>query len=285
MNTMNFNDIISDSMTNPDPRAYEVIPWNDPGFSRRMLKEHLNQDHDLASRRSSVIDAHVRWIHETILRGAPGRILELGCGPGLYTSRLASLGHACTGIDFSPASIEYAREEAGKQGLDCTYTLGDLRTAEHGDGYDLVMFIFGDINTLPRKDARLVFEKIHASLKSGGAILLEPILETVIENIGVAQPSWYACGEGGGLFSDEPHIVLQKHFWFGDERNTTIVFYVVGADGAVARHANTFRAYSESEYRELLDSCGFGDVRFHGPLAGQTGPHCGDYTAITASKA
>ena len=26
------------------------IPWDEPGFSRRMLKEHLNQAHDLASR-------------------------------------------------------------------------------------------------------------------------------------------------------------------------------------------------------------------------------------------
>ncbi|MBW7996213.1 MAG: hypothetical protein FVQ81_06515 [Candidatus Glassbacteria bacterium] len=26
------------------------IPWNDPAFSRRMLIEHLSQEHDLASR-------------------------------------------------------------------------------------------------------------------------------------------------------------------------------------------------------------------------------------------
>ena len=67
------------------------IPWHEPGFSERMLREHLSQDHDLASRRSAKIDAQVEWLSQEIL---PDRasVLDLGCGPGLYTSRLASLG-------------------------------------------------------------------------------------------------------------------------------------------------------------------------------------------------
>ena len=47
-------------------------------------------------------------------RGA--RVLDLGCGPGLYTTRLAKLGHTCVGIDFSPASIAYAKAEAEHYG-------------------------------------------------------------------------------------------------------------------------------------------------------------------------
>ena len=38
------------------------IPWDDPGFSERMLAEHLSQQHDLASRRSETIDQHLDWI-------------------------------------------------------------------------------------------------------------------------------------------------------------------------------------------------------------------------------
>src|SRR5512139_3579983 len=85
----------------------EKIPWNDPDFSRRMLLEHLSQEHDAASRRFETIDRHVHWIHHAVLSGQPTRILDLGCGPGLYSSRLARLGHECVGIDFSPASIAH----------------------------------------------------------------------------------------------------------------------------------------------------------------------------------
>jgi 2-polyprenyl-3-methyl-5-hydroxy-6-metoxy-1,4-benzoquinol methylase len=115
----------------PEPWAEgETIPWSDPHFSSRMLKEHLSQEHDGASRRFEVIDQHVGWIHHEVLSERPTRILDLGCGPGLYTSRLSRLGHECTGIDFSPASIAYARKQAEREVLRCTYLQEDIRTAD-----------------------------------------------------------------------------------------------------------------------------------------------------------
>ena len=43
----------------PVPEAWaegDNIPWNDPGFSERMLREHFPQDHDAASRRTEKIE-------------------------------------------------------------------------------------------------------------------------------------------------------------------------------------------------------------------------------------
>ena len=97
---MNLMDIVN---RRPIPQPWaegEKIPWNEPDFSQRMLREHLSQQHDLASRRFAVIDQHVAWIYRSALQEKPSRVLDLGCGPGLYASRLARLGHTCTGIDF-----------------------------------------------------------------------------------------------------------------------------------------------------------------------------------------
>ena len=69
------------------------IPWDDPAFSVRMLREHLAQSHDAASRRAITINRQVDWLHRGVLDARPVAILDLGCGPGLYTSRLARLGH------------------------------------------------------------------------------------------------------------------------------------------------------------------------------------------------
>jgi 2-polyprenyl-3-methyl-5-hydroxy-6-metoxy-1,4-benzoquinol methylase len=105
----------------PEPWAEgEKIPWNEPWFSRRMLREHLSQEHDWASRRALTIQEHVDWIHREVLSGRSSRILDLGCGPGFYTSRLAELGHECTGVDFSPASIAYATDFARLKHLRCS---------------------------------------------------------------------------------------------------------------------------------------------------------------------
>ena len=87
-------DILELIERNPRPQPWsegEKIPWDEPGFSRRMLREHLSQEHDAASRRFATIDRHVDWIHRSVLTGSPSRLLDLGCGPGLYSSRLARL--------------------------------------------------------------------------------------------------------------------------------------------------------------------------------------------------
>ena len=129
----------------------ENIPWNDRDFSERMLAEHLTQEHNLASRRFDIIDRQVRWIHTAVLGSKPTRILDLACGPGLYTSRLARLGHVCVGIDYAPAAVHYAQETAIREGLACTYCLGDVRETEYGDGYGLVMMLFGQLERISKE--------------------------------------------------------------------------------------------------------------------------------------
>jgi SAM-dependent methyltransferase len=163
----------------PKPWAEgDKIPWDDRAFSRRMLNVHLSQAHDAASRRFVVIDRHVGWIHGQILKESPTRILDLGCGPGLYTSRLARLAHRCVGIDFSPASIAYAKEQAEEEGLACTYIQQDIRTADYGAGYGLVKLIFGEFNVFRPGEARTILEKAQLVISIVQSVQHPPIAAT-----------------------------------------------------------------------------------------------------------
>lgn len=91
---MNLNEIVQRT-TPPIPWAEgEKIPWNEPGFTQRMLREHLSQAHDAASRRLSKIDDHVAWIHADLLAGRPARVLGLGC---VAARRAAPIGSAPPG--------------------------------------------------------------------------------------------------------------------------------------------------------------------------------------------
>jgi 2-polyprenyl-3-methyl-5-hydroxy-6-metoxy-1,4-benzoquinol methylase len=135
----------------PVPEPYvegEKIPWDEPEFSRRMLKFHLSQDHDMASRRFSIIDKHVAFIDGLV--GGPTRVLDLGCGPGFYVSRFTSLGYKCRGIDFSPASVEYAREQAKEADQEIDYATEDVRKADFWSGYGLVAMVYGEFNVFKR---------------------------------------------------------------------------------------------------------------------------------------
>jgi SAM-dependent methyltransferase len=231
-----------------------------------MLREHLTQEHDLASRRFEKIDLHVAWIHRELLGDRPGRVLDLGCGPGLYTSRLARLGHQCTGVDFSPASIAYAVEAAEREGLHCAYLQEDIRTSAWGSGYDLVMLIFGEFNVFRPSDAKSILRRAYGALSEVGKLLLELSTFESVREEGKQGTSWYSSPSG--LFSGQPHLCLQENLW--DERAcvATIRYYIVDPSGDVARHASSSQAYTDEQLRALLVECGFKQVEFLPSLAG-----------------
>ena len=268
----------------PEPWSEgEKIPWNEPGFSQRMLREHLSQEHDAASRRSPTIDRHVEWIHRTILAGQPARIVDLGCGPGLYSSRLARLGHECVGIDFSPASIAYARESARKDKLRCTYLEQDIRVAEYGDGYDLAMLVYGELNVFRKSDATAILTKAHQALAPGGRLLLEVHTLDCVRALGMQPATWYSSA--GGLFSASPHICLTESFWDDQQKVATHRYFVVdAATGAVTRHADSTQGYTDEEYRSLFEGCGFGAAVFYPSLMGEPDESQSGLVAIVCQR-
>lgn len=272
---------------NPTPTPWsegDNIPWNEPGFSERMLSEHLTQDHDMASRRTEKIEAHINWLHQEALGGQPGKFLDLGCGPGLYSSRLAKLGHQVTGIDYSPASIAYAREQAVHHGQEITYIHEDIREAEYGNNFSNAMLIFGETNVFRPSDIRKVFEKIYAALKPGGKLILEPHPFEAIREIGNKPPSWFSSL--GGLFSPDPHLVLTENFWDEKQSAATIRHYIVeAATGIVIRYGQSFQAYTNEAYRKILADAGFTAIQFYPSLTGIPDPEQEYLIAITAKKA
>ena len=245
----------------------EKIPWDDPAFSERMLREHLSQDHDMASRRQQMIDLHVSWIHEMCLKGRSSRILDLACGPGLYLQRLARLGHTCVGIDFSPASVRYAASQAASAKLRISYALDDIRVADYGKEFDLVLLVFGEFNVFKSKEAEALLEKIHHALKPEGHVILEPQTYDAIDQDGKRAACWHTAS--AGLFSPTPHIWLEEHFWHADCHAATTRYFIVDAvTGAVDRYASTSQAYTDDEYKRLLANAGFHQIQRFPSLAG-----------------
>lgn len=259
----------------------EKIPWDDPEFSRRMLDEHLSQEHDAASRRAERIERQVSWIHNELLSAAPRVILDLGCGPGLYTSRLAGLGHRCVGIDFSPASIEYARTTAEARKLACRYLHQDIRTAEYGAGYGLVMLLFGEFNVFRRNEVEGILGKAFRSLAEGGNLLLEAHTFQAVKDRGRRPSRWGALEKG--LFCEGPHVLLEESFWDDQSGAAVERYYVIdAATGRVSRHGQSITAYDETKYRRMLAAAGFEDVCIRPSMGEDAGDD--DLLVITARK-
>jgi SAM-dependent methyltransferase len=232
-----------------------------------MLAEHLSQAHDGASRRTAIIERQVTWIHEQVLSGRPSTILDLGCGPGLYLAQLAALGHRCTGIDFAPASIRHARQTAEQSGLTIDYRLGDIRSSAYGEGYDLVMLLYGELNVFRSADARLILGKAHSALKPSGRLLLEVHSPEAVQALGIQPGSWRAVEHG--LFSEQPHLLLEESFWDEAQQVATTRYFVIDAVTCeVTRYAASTQLYEADAYQELVAGCGFAVRQLGGALTG-----------------
>jgi len=278
---MNIQDILNRNMDLNPWEEGEQIPWDDPAFSRRILREHLTQQHDAASRRKVKIKKQVDWIHRHVLDGKPTRILDLGCGPGLYAAPFTRLGHTYyTGIDFSPACIDYAIKNAP---TDCTYQLADVRSAEYGSGYGLVLFIFGALNIVRTQEARSILKKAYEALAPGGQIVLEASTPDAVDQIGNQPSMWYSAN--AGLFCDTPHLCLMETFW--DEKTATATerFYIVdAASGDITCHAASTVAYTDEQLGAMLEQAGFRNISFYPSLTGKDESVSQEMVVVTAQK-
>jgi SAM-dependent methyltransferase len=259
--------------------AYK-IPWDDPDFSRRMLDEHLSQEHDLASRKRETIRKQVQWIHEHICNNAPAKLLDIGCGPGLYIEQFAELNYDCSGIDFSPASIEYAKNHLGNK---ARLFHRDIRHADFGSGYDLAMMVYGEFNVFSPDDCRKILKKTFKALSPGGKLLLEAHRFEAVERIGKATNSWYKSGPGLlGLFSDEPHICLTENHWFNKQQTALQQFHILNvAGGTVTTYRSTTKAWTLKQYEQLLKEAGFANITNHPDWP----VHTQDFMLLEAGKA
>ena len=155
-----------------DP-AWE-LDWSRPEYGRRLLREHLDQSHDGASRRLKIVDRHVSRLRK-LLPDPPARVLDAGSGPGLYATRLAAAGYDVTGVDVNPASLRHARASAppGTSGS-LRFRRGELATLPvPATPYDAAILVYYVLEAFPAREQPRVLKRIAASLRDGGTVIVE----------------------------------------------------------------------------------------------------------------
>jgi pimeloyl-ACP methyl ester carboxylesterase/SAM-dependent methyltransferase len=146
--------------------------WTDEHTSKKMLDYHLNEKVDISSRNIEFINRSVDWIVEFFDLTEESVVLDLGCGPGLYTNRLGEKADL-TGVDFSERSIEYAQKTAFEKGLKVHYEHRNYLEFETDRKFDLIIIIMCDYCALSPEQRKMMLEKFSRMLKSGGKVLLD----------------------------------------------------------------------------------------------------------------
>lgn len=202
----------------PEPFQFYTAKdlWTDEHTSSQMLEYHLNESVDLSSRNRDFIDRSTRWIISQFGLGADTSIADFGCGPGLYTSRLAEAGADVTGIDFSERSIRHARETADRMGLKIDYVCQDYLAFETESRFDLITMIMCDFCALNPEQRGQMLAKFRGCLKEGGAVLLDVYSLSAFEQR--EEASTYEYMQLDGFWSPDPYYGFLNTFKYEREK-------------------------------------------------------------------
>jgi 2-polyprenyl-6-hydroxyphenyl methylase / 3-demethylubiquinone-9 3-methyltransferase len=133
-----------------------------------------------------LVPARLEFLGEAVTRGGLGslegkRILDVGCGGGMFSEEMAKLGGEVTGVDPSEKSIEAGRAHAATVGLDITYEHACGEQLPFDDGHFDLVVCCDVLEHVDDLDA--VMAETSRVLKPGGLYLYDTVNRTWVSKI------------------------------------------------------------------------------------------------------
>lgn len=177
------------------------------------------------------------------------RLLDMGCGTGNLTVRLARRGFDVIGQDASPEMLSIAAAKSAE----ILWICQKMEETDIGEEVDAVISTLDSINHLAdRAAAERCFARAAASLKKGGAFVFD--VNTVYKHREILADNTFVYDVDG------VYCVWQNTFDESDSGvNIELDLFFEEEDGIYSRGGESFReiAFPEDELRGMLDKAGF----------------------------
>lgn len=187
------------------------------------------------------------------------RVLDLCCGPGVFTVPLARRGFDVTGVDNSPAMLDRARKLAAEAGVTPTYLRADVLDYAGPGAFDVVLNMFTSFGYFedPDDNAR-VLRTMRASLAPGGTLVLDVAGKELLARK-VVPPKVVQRGDD---------LLVQTDTVLDDWARLRSDWVLVRGD-RVTRASLVWFVYSAVELRRMAQGAGFADVEIFGGFDGR----------------
>lgn len=232
--------------------------WTDPHISKQLLQIHLNPEIDLASRKRVTIEKTINWIFGQV----PDKelsILDLGCGPGLYTQQMAQKGHRVTGVDFSKNSINYAIAQAKAKNLEINYINKNYLNLDLPENtFDLVMMIYTDLGVLLPDERIQLLSKIEKALKPGGTFIFDVLNDKDLDKK-VSPKNWEVAEQG--FWRNSRYLALSDSFFY-EEQKVILNQHIVADDEKTNVYRFWTHFFSIEDINQILQPFGFEEIEF-----------------------
>ena len=242
-----------------------VRAWDDPHISAQMLHHHLDPDSDASSRSHAFIERSVAWLVDVLGLERRSRVLDLGCGPGLYAVGLARRDVRVVGVDVSRRSLQYLREAAAVEGLPVETVHGSYLDADFGDPHDAAILIYEDYCALSPTQRHLLLTRVREALRPGGQLVFDvmaaPAFEHHLEGVREFDEADTA------FWSAEPYRGVQETFTYPELR-LVLNRFTIATDDSTRVFWNWMHCLTVDEAAAELGEAGFAVEAIYGDVAG-----------------
>jgi SAM-dependent methyltransferase len=253
--------------TRPPIFAHDTVEelWTEPHRAERMLRHHLDGSSDLASRTTAFIERSVRWMSGTFGLGPGKAVADLGCGPGLYTNRLARTGAKVVGVDFSAGSTDHARRVADRAGLAVEYVTANYLTYRTRHRFDVVTLIFCDFCALGPGQRLRLLSTVRTLLKPGGYFLFDVWSLAAFD--ASRESATYTPMLDDGFWSPHPYFGFRNSFRYEAEK-VTLDRYEIVEENRTSVFLNWLQHFDHTTLIAELEAAGLRCNRLFGDVAG-----------------
>jgi SAM-dependent methyltransferase len=202
---------------------------------------------------ATMADGDARLVASSVGPARSAAVLDVPCGDGRLSVRLAAAGHAVIGVDLAADELERARRAAAAAGVEASFVVGDLRALPDVGVVDAIVSWGNSFGYLVPADTARSLAGMRRVLRPGGRLVLESA--TVAESFlvgGVRPRSEY---EFGGVRMTSTH----RYRTFESRLETDYVFE--DGEGLVERARAAHHVHTAGEVVRMLRGAGFrGDV-------------------------
>ena len=193
-------------------------------------------------------DRQVDFILNGLQPPEGGRVLDLCCGHGRHTVRMAERGYSMTGLDLSAYHLRLAKAAARKTGVEVEWLHRDMRDIPARRKFDAVFNCFTAFGYFEEQaEDQKVLDGIARALKPGGRFFIDTMNHDSLMTR-FSESDWSELQDGS--------LRLERRAYDIHTGRTNVDWIFISKDGKRRQQSHSLRLYTYTELAAMLSKAG-----------------------------